>query len=167
VTWVRIGDRYPDLKGELDHFLALDGEAEVGMVRFNPAGIDAGSWMWSMLLVHPGPAFRRPTSGTTPTRREAARGATQQPVQMPFMTSRSIRLFCSSICLMAVASLVEKSFRGIVTASRSSVFSDGILISPDGVTRRGSLSCDQTGPAVTRTHNVASQRRRCIVITPK
>jgi hypothetical protein len=73
VTWVRIGDRYPDLKGELDHFLALDGEAEVGMVRFNPAGIDAGSWMWSMLLVHPGPAFRRPRSGTTPTRRAAAR----------------------------------------------------------------------------------------------
>jgi hypothetical protein len=73
VTWVRIGDRYPDLKGEPDHFVALDGEAEVGIARFNPTGIDAGTWMWSMLLVHPGPRFTRPRSGTTPTRKEAAR----------------------------------------------------------------------------------------------
>jgi hypothetical protein len=36
------------------------------------AGIDVGSWMWSMLLTHPGPAFRRPTNGLTPTRKEAA-----------------------------------------------------------------------------------------------
>jgi hypothetical protein len=73
VTWARAGDRYPDLKDDLDHFIALDGDTEVGIVRFNPTGIDAGSWMWSMLLVHPGPRFNRPRSGTTPTRREAAR----------------------------------------------------------------------------------------------
>ena len=73
VTWVRAGDRYPDLKDDLDHFIALDGEVEVGIVKFLPTGIDAGSWMWSMLLTHPGPAFKRPTTGTTPTRKEAAR----------------------------------------------------------------------------------------------
>ena len=73
LTWVRIGDRYPDLAGEPDWFLALDGETEVGIVKFLPTGVDAGSWMWSMLLTHPGPAFKRPTNGTTPTRKEAAR----------------------------------------------------------------------------------------------
>ena len=26
ITWIRAGDRYPDLKDDLDHFLALDGE---------------------------------------------------------------------------------------------------------------------------------------------
>jgi hypothetical protein len=73
VTWVRAGDRYPDLKGEPDSFIALDGETEIGIVKFIPTGIDAGSWLWSMLLTHPGPAFKWPTSGTMPTRREAAR----------------------------------------------------------------------------------------------
>ena len=72
VTWVRAGDRDPDLKDDLDHFIALDGEVEVGVVKFMAAGIDAGSWMWSMLLVHPGPAFKRPTNGLTPTLKEAA-----------------------------------------------------------------------------------------------
>ena len=27
ITWIRAGDRYPDLKHDLDNFLALDGEA--------------------------------------------------------------------------------------------------------------------------------------------
>ena len=69
---VRAGDLDPDLKDDLDHFLALDGEEEVGVVKFLAAGTDAGSWMWSMLLTHPGPAFKRPTNGLTPTRKEAA-----------------------------------------------------------------------------------------------
>ena len=72
VTWVRAGDRCPDLKGEGDSFFALDGEVEVGVVKLLPS--PAGSeWMWSMLLMHPGPAFKAPTSGTTPTRWEAVR----------------------------------------------------------------------------------------------
>ena len=70
LTWIRVGEHYPDLAGELDSFLALDGETEVGIVKFLPTGVDAGSWMWSMLLTHPGPAFRRPTNGMTPTRGE-------------------------------------------------------------------------------------------------
>ena len=70
-TWVRESDRYPDATS-LDSFIALDGEVEVGVVKFMAAGIDAGSWMWSMLLTHPGPAFKRPTNGLTPTRKEAA-----------------------------------------------------------------------------------------------
>jgi hypothetical protein len=72
VTWVRALDRYPELT-EPNHFLALAGEIEIGEVKFISTGIDAGSWMWSMRLTHPGPAFKQPTTGTTPTRREAAR----------------------------------------------------------------------------------------------
>ena len=53
-------------------FIAMDGEVEVGTVKFMAVGIDAGSWMWSMWLTHPGPAFNRPTNGRTPTRKEAA-----------------------------------------------------------------------------------------------
>jgi hypothetical protein len=70
-TWVRESDRYPDATA-VDSFIAMDGETEVGVVKFMATGIDAGSWMWSMLLTHPGPAFRRPTNGLTPTRKEAA-----------------------------------------------------------------------------------------------
>ena len=33
VTWVRVGDRYPDFETERDHFLALDREFIVGVVR--------------------------------------------------------------------------------------------------------------------------------------
>ena len=45
ITWIRAGDRYPDLKHDLDHFIALDGETrdrrrEVGRDR---ARITAGS----------------------------------------------------------------------------------------------------------------------------
>ena len=37
------------------------------MVKLAPA--PAGKeWMWSMLLTHPGPAFRQPTNGRTLTR---------------------------------------------------------------------------------------------------
>ena len=67
LTWVRAVDRYPDLEDDLDHFIALDGEVEVGVVKLMPA--PAGEeWMWSMWLTHPGPAFKRPTNGRTPTR---------------------------------------------------------------------------------------------------
>jgi len=41
---------------------SADGEEEVGVVKLVPA--PAGSeWMWSMLLTHPGPAFKQPTNG--------------------------------------------------------------------------------------------------------
>jgi hypothetical protein len=73
LTWVRVGDRHPDRKDEPDSFLALDRGEEVGFVRLLGRGRDAGSWYWSMWLTHPGRAFTRPTSGTTPTRKEAAR----------------------------------------------------------------------------------------------
>jgi hypothetical protein len=73
-TWARIGDHYPELKGEGDHFLALDGESgrEIGIVRRIEAGAETGQWQWSM-LAHPGPTFSRPTSGTVATRDAAAR----------------------------------------------------------------------------------------------
>ena len=74
LAWVRVGDRYPDLKGLPDYFLALDGEKEVGLVRRDLMGVsDEGRWMWSMLLTHPGPAFRRPTNGTCEDRLQAVR----------------------------------------------------------------------------------------------
>ena len=69
LTWVRSTDRYPDATAT-DSFIALNGEEEVGVVTFMAAGIDAGSWMWSMLLTHPGPAFNGRTNGLTPTRKE-------------------------------------------------------------------------------------------------
>ena len=74
LTWICIGDRYPDLAGSPDDFLALDGDVEVGVVKRIPVGpVDAGDWMWSMFLAVPGPTFKRPTNGTTPTRKEAVR----------------------------------------------------------------------------------------------
>ncbi|MET0529584.1 MAG: hypothetical protein ABW003_14840 [Microvirga sp.] len=73
VTWIRIGERHPDLAQERDYFLALDGEVQVGIVRLINFGPETGRWLWSMLLTHPGPAFTRPTSGTAPTRWEAVR----------------------------------------------------------------------------------------------
>ena len=69
--WIRAGDHYPDLKNEADDFIALDGETEVGVVKWIESGPDHG-WLWSMLLVHPGPAFRLPTNGRCETRAEAA-----------------------------------------------------------------------------------------------
>ena len=33
LTWVLAGDRDPDFKDNLDHFIALDGEVEVGVVK--------------------------------------------------------------------------------------------------------------------------------------
>src|SRR3954462_10585117 len=72
LRWVRVGDLEPDLKAGLDHFIALDGEAEVGVVKGIGLGPDCG-WFWSMLLTHPGPAFKRPTNGMTQTRGEAGR----------------------------------------------------------------------------------------------
>ena len=71
LTWVRAGDRYPELADDLDHFLALDGEKEVGLVKWVETGPDHG-WFWSMTLVHPGPAFRLPTNGQCATRGQAA-----------------------------------------------------------------------------------------------
>lgn len=72
LTWVRAGDRCPDLKDQPDSFIALDDEVEVGVVKLVPAPTGA-EWMWSMLLTHPGPAFRQPTNGRCETRGQAAR----------------------------------------------------------------------------------------------
>jgi hypothetical protein len=72
LTWLRVGARYRDLKGEPDHFLALDGSEEIGFVRLLGRGRDAGSWYWQMWLSAPGPIFPHPTTGTMPTRKEAA-----------------------------------------------------------------------------------------------
>src|SRR6476659_2867095 len=66
LVWMRAVDRDPDLEDDLDHFIALDGEEEVGVVKLVPA--PAGEeWMWSLRLTHPGPAFL-PTNGRTQTR---------------------------------------------------------------------------------------------------
>ena len=42
ITWIRAGDRYPDLKHDLDNFIALDGETEIGVVKC-PAGMNRNS----------------------------------------------------------------------------------------------------------------------------
>ena len=73
VTWIRIGDFYPDLKAEKDHFLALDGKSAVGIVRLIESGPDDGRWHWSMVQVRPGKPFPRPRSGTRATRGQAAK----------------------------------------------------------------------------------------------
>jgi hypothetical protein len=70
-SWVRTGDRYPDLVGTPDDFIAMDGETEVGVVKLVVSATEA-SWMWSMLLVHSGRAFGQPTNGLCTTRGEAA-----------------------------------------------------------------------------------------------
>jgi len=72
ITWVRAGDRYPELADDLDHFIALDGENEVGLVKWVETGPDHG-WLWSMRATAPGPAFKRPTFGQCATRAQAAR----------------------------------------------------------------------------------------------
>ena len=72
ITWIRAGDRYPDLKDDLDHFLALDETSEVGVVKWVETGPDHG-WFWSHDgRRHPGPAFKRPTCGQCATRGQAA-----------------------------------------------------------------------------------------------
>jgi hypothetical protein len=38
-------------------------EIEAGIVRFIPAGIEAGSWLWSMLLTHLGLREARGAAG--------------------------------------------------------------------------------------------------------
>ena len=45
ITWIRAGDRYPDLKHDPDRFLALDETgAEIGLVKWVETGrITAGS----------------------------------------------------------------------------------------------------------------------------
>ena len=53
-------------------FIALDGEAEVGVVKWVETGPDHG-WFWSMTLVHPGLPFKRPTWGQSATRGLAER----------------------------------------------------------------------------------------------
>ncbi len=42
-------------------------------MKFVPAGIDAGSWIWSMLLTHPGADFKHPTNGRCEIRGQAVR----------------------------------------------------------------------------------------------
>jgi len=72
ITWVRAGDRYPELADDPDYFLALDADGtEVGLVKWVETGPDQG-WFWSMVLVHPGPAFMLPTFGQCATRAQAA-----------------------------------------------------------------------------------------------
>ena len=71
ITWVRVSDRYPDLKAERDQFLALDGEAIVGVVRLIVHGPEGGRWLWSMTQVHRGRPFPHPRTGTTETRKQA------------------------------------------------------------------------------------------------
>ena len=53
LIWIRVGDRYADLRDERDHFLALDGVTEVGAVKWVESG-PAKGWLWSMARVHPG-----------------------------------------------------------------------------------------------------------------
>ena len=72
LVWMRAVDRDPDLEDDLDHFIALDGEEEVGVVKLVPAPASE-VWVWSLWLTHPGPAFRLPTNGRTRARGEAVR----------------------------------------------------------------------------------------------
>ena len=72
ISWVRIGDIHPDMRAELNHFVALDAAgADIGIVRRIEHGPERGWWLWSMTRVHPGPPLNIPRSGTTETRGEA------------------------------------------------------------------------------------------------
>ena len=66
------GHRYPDPNGEHDHFLALDEELEVGLVKRIQSGADQGRWLWSVTQATADP-LEMPQHGTTETRDEAAR----------------------------------------------------------------------------------------------
>jgi hypothetical protein len=72
ITWARAGDLDPDLAHDPDHFLAFDGETNIGVVKLVPSPAGA-EWLWSLYLVHPGPAFGSPTNGLCKTRGQAAR----------------------------------------------------------------------------------------------
>jgi hypothetical protein len=72
LRWAPVGSFYSDLTGEEDDWVAVDaGDQVVASVRRHEHGPEAGQWQWSLFLVHPGPAFNRPTNGTCPTGREA------------------------------------------------------------------------------------------------
>ena len=75
VTWIHAGDRYPYLKVEPDHFLALDeAGADIGVVRLVESGPEPCVWLWAMVRTRSArPPFPRPRSGTTATRSEAAK----------------------------------------------------------------------------------------------
>ena len=70
VSWARIGDVQPDLKGEQHHFVALDDDGDVGIVRQIEAGGKTGQWVWSLTRVHPA---RRSTCRDPARRKPAAR----------------------------------------------------------------------------------------------
>lgn len=72
LTWARAGDFDPDLAHDPDHFLAYDSETNIGVVKLVPSPAGA-EWLWSLFLVHPGPAFNRPTNSLCATRGQAAR----------------------------------------------------------------------------------------------
>ena len=71
LVWMRAVDRDPDLEDDLDHFIALDGEEEVGVVKSGRAGPDCGMDLVHV-ATHPGPAFKLPTFGQCATRGQAA-----------------------------------------------------------------------------------------------
>ena len=74
ITWIRAGDRYPDLKHDLDNFIALDGEAEIGLVKWVETGPDHG-WFWSMTLVHAGSGLQAADMGAMRDARAGGAGA--------------------------------------------------------------------------------------------
>ena len=74
IIWIRVGDRFPDLKHEEHHFIALDADGhDIGIVQRIEHGRQTGGWQWSMTRVNDSAPFDRPRSGMTETRDEAAR----------------------------------------------------------------------------------------------
>ena len=53
IMWIRVSDRFPDLKHEEHNFIALDADGhDIGIVqRIDPRGRQTGDWHWSMTRV--------------------------------------------------------------------------------------------------------------------
>jgi hypothetical protein len=68
--------RYPDLRDEPEHLIALDAAGrEVGSVK--PGSLDPGRWDWALHLGCSGAVLPQPIIGSCATRDEAAQALAQ------------------------------------------------------------------------------------------
>ena len=74
IMWVSSTARYPDLKDEVQYFIALDADGhDIGIVRRVEHGRESGEWQWFLTRINPGAPLNRPRDGTAETASEAAR----------------------------------------------------------------------------------------------
>ena len=84
IYWMRRNDAFPGSLPDDDAFCAFDNEVRFERIQSRPdaeyiggvnlirGGMKDGLWQWSMTVSLPGPAFGRPTNGTSAQRAEAA-----------------------------------------------------------------------------------------------